>query len=65
MSKPQRIVNIAGVALQDGGNGKGSQATLGRAGPLLGLNLSSASYKAIGRVTPADHFDGEDTNDTN
>jgi len=166
MSKPQRIVNIAELALQDGGNGKGFQAKLGRVGPLLGLkqlgcsltvvppgkrawpfhrhhvtdelfyivagsgevrlddqtlavragdliaspagaeahqilntgaselrylaisdvntvdiieypdsgkvgmaagvkdgNLSSASYKAMGRVTPADYFDGEDTND--
>jgi hypothetical protein len=26
-------------------------------------NLSSAGYKAMGRVTPADYFDGEDTND--
>jgi uncharacterized cupin superfamily protein len=139
MSKPQRIVNIAELALQDGGNGKGFQAKLGRAGPLtdelfyivagsgevrlddqtqavragdliaspagteahqifntgaselrylaisdintvdiieypdsgkVGMaagvkdgNLSSASYKAMGRVTPADYFDGEDTND--
>jgi uncharacterized cupin superfamily protein len=166
MSKPQRIVNIAELALQDGGNGKGFRAKLGRAGPLLGLkrlgcsltivppgkrawpfhrhhvtdelfyivsgsgevrlddqtlavragdliaspagaeahqilntgaselrylaisdintvdiieypdsgkvgmaagvkdgNLSSASYKAMGRVTAADYFDGEDTND--
>ena len=166
MSNPQRIVNITELALQDGGNGKGFQAKLGRAGPLLGLrrlgcsltvvppgkrawpfhrhhvtdelfyivsgsgevrlddqtqavragdliaspagaeahqiintgaselrylaisdintveiieypdsgkvgmaagvkdgNLSSASYKAMGRVTPADYFDGEDTND--
>ena len=166
MSKPQRIVNITELALQDGGNGKAFQAKLGRAGPLLGLkrlgcsltvvppgkrawpfhrhhvtdelfyivsgsgevrlddqilavragdliaspagaeahqilntgaselrylaisdvntvdiieypdsgkvgmaagvkdgNLSSASYKAMGRVTPADYFDGEDTND--
>ena len=166
MSNPQRIVNITELALQDGGNGKGFQAKLGRAGPLLGLrrlgcsltvvppgkrawpfhrhhvtdelfyivsgsgevrlddqtravragdliaspagteahqilntgaselrylaisdintvdiieypdsgkvgmaagvkdgNLSSASYKAMGRVTPADYFEGEDTND--
>jgi uncharacterized cupin superfamily protein len=166
MSKPQRIVNLVELALQDGGNGKSFQAKLGRAGPLLGLkrlgcsltvvppgkrawpfhrhhvtdelfyivsgsgevrlddqtvavragdliaspagaeahqilntgaselrylaisdintvdiieypdsgkvgmaagvkdgNLSSASYKAMGRVTPADYFEGEDTND--
>ena len=37
MSKPQRIVNIAELALQDGGNGKAFQAKLGRAGPMLGL----------------------------
>ena len=168
MSNPQRIVNITELALQDGGNGKGFQAKLGRAGPLLGLkrlgcsltvvppgkrawpfhrhhvtdelfyivsgsgevrlddqilavragdliaspagteahqilntgaselrylaisdintvdiieypdsgkvgmaagvkdgNLSSASYKSMGRVAPADYFDGEDTNDKN
>ena len=28
-----------------------------------GRQLSSASYKAMGRVTPADYFDGEDPND--
>ena len=165
MSKPQRIVNIAGLALQDGGNGKGFQAKSaapdrcsglkrawlsltvvppgkrawpfhrhhvtdelfyivsgsgecdwttspggarrrpdrrpagaeahqilntgaselrylaisdintvdiieypdsGKVGMAAGVkdgNLSSASYKAMGRVTPADYFDGEDTND--
>jgi len=26
-------------------------------------DLSSASYQALGRVTPADYFDGEDTDD--
>jgi hypothetical protein len=30
-----------------------------------GGDLKSASYKAIGRVTPVDYFDGEDTNDKN
>jgi uncharacterized cupin superfamily protein len=38
----------------------------GKVGMAAGVkdgNLSSASYKAMGRVTPADYFDGEDTND--
>jgi hypothetical protein len=26
-------------------------------------DLKSASYKAMGRVAPADYFDGEDTDD--
>src|SRR4029453_3289739 len=36
MSGPQRIVNIAELALQDSGNGKAFQAKIGRAGPMLG-----------------------------
>ena len=47
MSKPQRIVNIAGLALQDGGNGKGFQAKLGRAGPLLGLKRLGCSLTVV------------------
>ena len=47
MSKPQRIVNIAELALQDGGNGKGFQAKLGRAGPLLGLKRLGCSLTVV------------------
>jgi uncharacterized cupin superfamily protein len=47
MSKPQRIVNIAELALQDGGNGKGFQAKLGRAGPLLGLRRLGCSLTVV------------------
>jgi uncharacterized cupin superfamily protein len=34
---PQRIVNIADLALQDSGNGQSFQAKVGRAGQILGL----------------------------
>ena len=37
----------------------------GKVGMAAGVkdgDLKSASYKALGRVTPADYFDGEDTN---
>ena len=47
MSKPQRIVNITELALQDGGNGKGFQAKLGRAGPLLGLKRLGCSLTVV------------------
>ena len=47
MSKPQRIVNIAELALRDGGNGKGFQAKLGRAGPLLGLKRLGCSLTVV------------------
>ena len=47
MSKPQRIVNIADLALQDGGNGKGFQAKLGRAGPMLGLKRLGCSLTVV------------------
>ena len=47
MSAPQRIVNIAELALQDGGNGKGFQAKLGRAGPLLGLKRLGCSLTVV------------------
>ena len=47
MSKPQRIVNIADLALRDGGNGKRFQAKLGRAGPLLGLKKLGCSLTVV------------------
>jgi len=47
MSKPQRIVNIAELALQDGGNGKAFQAKLGRAGALLGLKRLGCSLTVV------------------
>jgi uncharacterized cupin superfamily protein len=47
MSKPQRVVNIAELALHDGGNGKAFQAKLGRAGPLLGLKRLSCSLTVV------------------
>lgn len=47
MSKPQRIVHIAELPLQDGGNGKGFQARLGRAGPLLGLKKLGCSLTVV------------------
>ena len=37
MSGPQRIINIAELAMEDAGNGKAFQAKVGRAGPMLGL----------------------------
>lgn len=43
MSGPQDVNNIAELALRG----------------VQGGDLSSASYKALGRVTPADYFDGE------
>ena len=47
MSKPQRIVNIAELALQDSGNGKGFQAKVGRAGPMLGLKKLGCSLTVV------------------
>ncbi|GEP53255.1 cupin domain-containing protein [Reyranella soli] len=47
MSSPQRIVNIADLPLRDGGNGKGFQAKLGRAGPLLGLKKLGCSLTIV------------------
>ena len=47
MSNPQRIVNITELALQDGGNGKGFQAKLGRAGPMLGLKRLGCSLTVV------------------
>ncbi|MBY0324562.1 MAG: cupin domain-containing protein [Reyranella sp.] len=47
MSAPQRIVNIADLALRDGGNGKGFQAKLGSAGPLLGLKKLGCSLTIV------------------
>jgi uncharacterized cupin superfamily protein len=47
MSGPQRIVNVAELALQDGGNGKGFQARHGRAGPLLGLKKLGCSLTVV------------------
>jgi uncharacterized cupin superfamily protein len=47
MSKPQRIVNIAELALRDGGNGRSFQAKLGRAGPLLGLKRLGCSLTVV------------------
>jgi uncharacterized cupin superfamily protein len=47
MSTPQRIVNIAQLTLQDGGNGKGFQSKLGRAGPLLGLKKLGCSLTVV------------------
>jgi uncharacterized cupin superfamily protein len=47
MSKPQRIVNVAELALQDGGNGKGFQAKVGRAGPMLGLKKLGCSLTVV------------------
>ena len=47
MNKPQRIVNVAELALQDGGNGKGFQAKLGRAGPMLGLKKLGCSLTVV------------------
>lgn len=47
MSGPQRIINIAELALRDGGNGKGFQAKLGRAGPLLGLKRLGCSLTIV------------------
>lgn len=47
MSKPQRIVNIAELALQDAGNGKAFQAKVGRAGPMLGLKKLGCSLTVV------------------
>ena len=47
MSQPQRIVNISELALRDGGNGKGFQAKLGRAGQLLGLKRLGCSLTVV------------------
>ena len=47
MSRPQRIVNIAELALQDGGNGKAFQSKLGRAGPMLGLKKLGCSLTIV------------------
>ncbi len=47
MNGPQRIVNIANLALRDGGNGEGFQAKLGRAGPLLGLKRLGCSLTIV------------------
>jgi hypothetical protein len=47
MSKAQRIANIADLALRDGGNGKGFQAKLGRAGPLLGFRRLGCSLTVV------------------
>ena len=38
MNMPQRIVNVADVALQDADNGKAFQAKVGRIAPTLGLS---------------------------
>ena len=45
------IVNIADAPVNDVGNGKQFVAKVGRVGRLLG---------PLGRMTPADYFDGED-----
>lgn len=47
MSKSQRILSIADLSLHDGGNGKGFQAKLGRAGPLLGLKRLGCSLTVV------------------
>jgi uncharacterized cupin superfamily protein len=47
MSGPQRIVNIADLAMQDSGNGKAFQAKLGRAGPMLGLKKLGCSLTVV------------------
>jgi uncharacterized cupin superfamily protein len=47
MSKPQRIVNIAELALQDSGNGKAFQAKVGRAGPMLGLKKLGCTLTVV------------------
>jgi uncharacterized cupin superfamily protein len=47
MSGPQRIVNIAELAMEDGGNGKAFQARLGRAGPMLGLRKLGCSLTVV------------------
>jgi uncharacterized cupin superfamily protein len=47
MSKPQRIVNIAELALQDSGNGKAFQAKVARAGPMLGLKKLGCSLTVV------------------
>ena len=47
MSKPQRIVNIAQLTLQDGGNGKAFQSKLGRVGPMLGLKKLGCSLTVV------------------
>jgi uncharacterized cupin superfamily protein len=47
MSGPQRIVNVAELALEDGGNGKAFQAKLGRAGPMLGLKKLGCSLTIV------------------
>ena len=47
MSGPQRIVNIAELALEDGGNGKAFQAKLGRAGPMLGLKKLGCTLTVV------------------
>ena len=51
MSKPQRIVNIAELALQDSGNGKAFQAKVGRAGPMLGLKKLGCSLTVCRRAS--------------
>jgi uncharacterized cupin superfamily protein len=47
MSKPQRIVNVADLALHDVGNDKGFQAKVGRAAPLLGLTGLGCSLTIV------------------
>jgi uncharacterized cupin superfamily protein len=47
MRGPQRIVNIADLAMEDGGNGKAFQAKLGRAGPMLGLKKLGCSLTVV------------------
>lgn len=47
MTAPQRIVNVADVALQDTGNGKAFQGKVGRVGPLLGLKGLGCSLTVV------------------
>jgi len=47
MSRPQRIVNITELTLEDGGNGKAFQAKVGRAGPMLGLKKLGCSLTVV------------------
>jgi uncharacterized cupin superfamily protein len=47
MTDRQRIVNVDDLGLHDAGNGKGFQAKVGRAGPMLGLGRLGCSLTVV------------------
>ena len=47
MSEPQRIANIADIALRDVGNGEAFQGKVGSVGPLLGLKGLGCSLTIV------------------